>query len=96
MVNIGFFENLVESYLDGQMSVDEFEQRYKEAFNVIQGKPKSEAVWVIIATLWSDIDWYEPRITEDEEYMITEKTLRERAREALDKLRALTPEERGE
>ena len=84
------YQALIKSFLDGELTAEEFALRYDAAFLKDPGDYIDRPLFNILEDLWEDVDAYSPMWTLEEEgpTQITEKTLRREAMQAILELEA--------
>jgi hypothetical protein len=81
------YKGLIQAFLNGNLSIEEFEARYLAAFKNERGEMDKQ-LFLILEDLFEDLDAYSPIWTQEDEspIRITEQRLRQEAFEALAQL----------
>ncbi len=84
------YRDLIQAFLDQNLSIEEFEKQYLAAFKAEPGG-MDRRLYEILEDLFEDVDAYSPLWSPADEnwYRITEPTLRKEAQNALHELDAL-------
>jgi hypothetical protein len=86
-VNAKDYKDLIQTFLDGNLPIGEFETRYLAAFKNEPGEMDKQ-LFLILEDLFEDLDAYSPIWTQEDEspIRITEQRLRQEAVKALAQL----------
>ena len=82
-MNLQEYRFLIQSFVDGSISIDKFESTYLHAIK--NEREMDNIPFAILQNLFEDVDAYSPLWSSEDEnaYRITEKTLRQEAQQAL-------------
>jgi hypothetical protein len=82
------YQDLIQAYVENKISISEFEPKFNTLFCDDENIP--ENIVNLLYEFFTDLDCYDASHTEEEEiedrHQVTEKTLRLKAKETLEKL----------